>query len=156
EVDREEPEAVDDRRRTRAGLGDAFLPRLLVFHRRRPRDVMNRSGAGNPLIRRRVLVLDPAAARLAARLEPAPRTLEPELREERCGVRLCFAPVRANAFEPLQRELTRDLRMVGDQRLVRDVRDHELVTKAFGIVERKRASVALHPEPFSPEVELIR
>ena len=43
------------------------------------------------------------------------------------------ARVRAHALEALQRELARDLGMVGDERLVGDVRDHELVLKPFRI-----------------------
>src|SRR5207248_6473980 len=78
EVDRAEPEAVDDRRRPPACLLDARAPRLLLVHRARPRDVVHRARARNARSRRG-LVPDPAAARLAARLS----VLEPESVEER-------------------------------------------------------------------------
>src|ERR1700693_5711365 len=66
EVDRAEPEAVDDRRRPAACFLDALAPRLLLLHPARPGDVVHRAGTGNPRLGRRLLVADPAAARLAA------------------------------------------------------------------------------------------
>ena len=46
---------------------------------------------------------------------------------------LGVARVRAHALEALQRELARDLRMVGDQRLVGHVRDDELVLEPLRV-----------------------
>src|SRR6185312_3006876 len=46
EVDRLEVEAVDDRRRVRAALGDAALPLLVLLGRRGPGDVVDGPGAG--------------------------------------------------------------------------------------------------------------
>src|SRR6266542_2750672 len=107
EVDRAEPEAVDDRRRPAAGLDDALPPRLVVLHRRCKRDVVDGAGARAAGLVRRVLVLDPAAARLAARLPGLSRALEAERLEERLGAQLRVPRVRADALEPLQRELLR-------------------------------------------------
>ena len=61
-------------------------------------------------------------------------------------------------MEALERELARDLGMVGDQRRVGDVGDDELVVEALGIGEAQRVALARGldaggAEPLGPEVE---
>ena len=87
----------------------------------------------------------------------SPAALEAELPRgtARCAA-LDVARVRAHALESLQRELARNLRMVGDQRLVGHVRDDELVPKPLRIAEATRVAVALDAEPLGPEVERLR
>ena len=63
-----EPEAVDDRSRAHAGLGDAALPVRVIVVVRRPRDVVHRPGAGDPGACGRLVVAVEAAARRAAHL----------------------------------------------------------------------------------------
>src|SRR5919204_411365 len=97
-------EAVDDRRRRRAGLGGPAPPLLVVGHRRGPGDVVDGAGALDaPLAWRRVVDVEPAAplaARLprhfAARLEREPLLEEPP-------ARLGRARVGAHAVEALER-----------------------------------------------------
>src|SRR4029077_14378155 len=139
EVDGAEPEAVDDRRRPAAGLLHPLPPRLLVLHRRRPRDVMHRAGAGNAGARS-LFVADPTAPGVAARLAVD----EAERIEER-RVPTRIARVRVDAFESLQRHLARDLWMVGNERLVGNVGDDEIVLQPLGIGEGNAAG-ALPPE----------
>ena len=82
--------------------------------------------------------------------------LEAELREE-----LVDRPaVRADSLEALQRDLPRDLGMVRDERLVRNLRDDELVCETFGILEAERLAVgldlvALRAQPLGPELERV-
>src|SRR2546423_12347165 len=68
EVDRAEVEAVDDRRRVRAALRDALLPRFVLVLGRGPGDVVNRARAGDPGLARRLVVRVPGAALRAADL----------------------------------------------------------------------------------------
>src|SRR5205085_6375470 len=68
EVDRAEVEAVDDGRRGRAGVERALPPRLVVVHRRGPRDVVDRARAAHAALGGRRVVDVEAAAPLAARL----------------------------------------------------------------------------------------
>src|SRR5205814_1762445 len=93
---------------------------------------------------RRLLVADPAAARLASRL-----AVDESERVEERRVAVEVGRIRAHTVETLQRELARDVGMVGDQRLVRDVRDDEIVAQAFRIGERDAAG------PVAPEVERL-
>ena len=62
---------------------------------------MHGAGARDAVFLGSGVVLDPAAARVAARLEAVPVVLEAELLEERSALRLRVARVRANAFEAL-------------------------------------------------------
>src|SRR6476660_1411285 len=71
EVDRAEPEAVDDLRRLAAGCGDAVVPGLVVLHRRGPGDVMDGARPADAGHERRLGILDPAAARLRPRVPAA-------------------------------------------------------------------------------------
>ena len=128
EVDRAEPEAVDHRRRVPA--------RAVTRSRHASCSSIAHAHATwwtvpEPPIARRVgrrLVLDPAAPRVPAR--------QPALEAERLEERRRLVPVRANALEALQRQLTRDLGMVGDQRHVRRRRDHEVVSQPVRVRER--------------------
>ena len=87
---------------------------------------------------------------LAARLpRRAVLALEAERVEERPGAQLRVARVRAHALEALQRELARDLRVVGDQRLVGNVRDDELVPQALGVGEADDVAVPLDAQPLA-------
>ena len=76
EVDGAEPEAVDDRRRVRAGGCDPRVPCVLLVHLRRPRDVVHRPCAAQPALGRRLVVGVEAAARRAARLPRVRRPTE--------------------------------------------------------------------------------
>src|SRR5438445_11500018 len=63
EVDRLEPEAVDDRRRARARVRDALSPGCVIFDGRRPGDVMDGPRAMQPPLRgRRVVRVERATA----------------------------------------------------------------------------------------------
>ena len=135
EVDRAEPEAVDDLGRAAAGVGDAVAPRLLLLHRRRPRDVVHGAGAGDagspapPRTRssrratRRASPSGSPSARSRARRGTA-----------RCRVEI--ARVRADALEALQRELGGISGWSAIERLVGHGRDDELVPQPFRVGER--------------------
>src|SRR5204862_3540686 len=68
EVDRLEVEAVDDGRRMRATLRDTLLPGLVLLRWGCPRDVVDRAGAGDSQLQRRLVVRVPGAAPAAADL----------------------------------------------------------------------------------------
>src|SRR5207248_5740726 len=76
EVDRAEPEAVDDLRRVPTGVRDEVVPRLVVLHRRGPRDMVDGACAADAGRLGRLGVLDPAAARLGACVPAAVLLLE--------------------------------------------------------------------------------
>ena len=75
--------------------------------------------------------------------------------EERPGAHLGVARVRPHALEALQRNRRWNLRVVGDQRLVGDVRDHELVLQPLRICEADDIPVTLDAEAVGPEVERL-
>ena len=106
---------------------------------------------------RRFRVLDPTAARVGPRVPAPVLPLEAERSEE-----LVARPaVRADALEALQCELPRDLGMARHERLVLDLRDHELVCKPFRIGEAEGLAigldlVSLRAEPVGPELERVR
>src|SRR5262245_26573963 len=52
EVDRAEPEAIDDRRRMQPRRDDALVPGEVFVHRGRPRDVVDRPAAPEPALGR--------------------------------------------------------------------------------------------------------
>src|SRR5207237_4025698 len=62
EVDRLEIEAGDDRGRRPAALDHALPPGFVLLGCRRPRDVVDRSGAADPALVRRVVRIERAAA----------------------------------------------------------------------------------------------
>ena len=151
EVDRLEIEAVDDRRRVGTALRDALLPGLVRLGWGCPCDVVDRAGAGDAQLQRRLVVRVPGAALAAADLPDriAVRIEREHLLEERAArarVGVC-----AHAVEALQRELARDLRMVGDQRLVGRRDDGKLEVEAFGIAEAQAAFAAVDVDAFGRE-----
>src|SRR4051794_9322889 len=159
EVDRQEPEAVDDRRGMHANLPYTFPPRLVVLHRRSPGHVVDGAGAGEPTLGRRRVVRDPAAALVA---DDGPGVvaagLEAEPLLEELAAALRGGAVGADALEPLEPVLLRDLRMVGRQRRVGRVGDHQLQPEPFGILEAQAPAVALRrstfdPKPLGPELQ---
>src|SRR5205814_7255548 len=160
EVDRAEVEAVDDRRGGAAGLEDALLPGLVLLGCRGPGDVVDGAGAGDALPVRVVVRVEPAAP-LTARLPglAVPRELE---RLEEAAAPLRVARIGVDGVEALQRVLLRNLRVVGDQRLVVRLDRDQPVPQALGIGEREPASaVALARdsfvgEPVFPEVDRLR
>src|SRR5439155_1508911 len=139
EVDRAEVEAVDDRRGGAAGLEDALLPGLVLLGCRGPGDVVDGAGAGDALLVRGVVRVEPAAP-LTARLPglAVPRELE---RLEEAAAPLRVARIGVDGVEALQRVLLRNLRVVGDQRLVVRLDRDQPVPQALGIGEREPASV---------------
>src|SRR5213593_1132550 len=114
EVDRLEVEAVDDRRRPRAGLLDGCTPRLVFLLRRCPRDVVHCSGALLAALLRDVVLVE-AAPSLAAGDEAG---LEPECPFEEPPTLFWVERMRAHTGETAQRVLFRNLGMTSDQRLV--------------------------------------
>ena len=157
EVDRPEPEAVDHRRRLGAGLEDA-LPDvefvLLVVGA--PGDVVHRPGARDARLGRRGVVDVATAAMLASDL-PRALALRRELQRllEEGAALLGIGGVRADLLEALDRELARDLGMLGRQRLVRRLDDAQLEAEALGILEEERAVGLGQTEPIGPEVERL-
>src|SRR5438105_11607532 len=139
EVDRAEVEAVDHRRGRGTRLGDAFLPGLVVVHRRSPGDVMHRARAADTALVGAVVAIERAAL-LAADL-PGGLAVRRELERllEEVAALLRVEGVGANGVESLQRDLARHLRVVGDQRLVARLDEQELVAEALGIPEPKGA-----------------
>src|SRR5439155_27262181 len=103
EVHRPEPEAVDDRRRMHANRLDTLAPRLVLVHRRRPRDVVHGARAGQPALGRRRVVRDPTATLVA---DDAPAVvvvlLEAHALLEQLLAALRRRAVRADALEALQ------------------------------------------------------
>src|SRR5450759_5877749 len=115
-VDGFEVVPVDDRRRPRARRHDLVAPRGMVFEGRRPGDVVDGARAAHSTRVRRWVISIKGAALLAARLE-LPRPSAPESqRLLQGGAALRRARKGANAGEPLQGKLSRDLRMLGHQR----------------------------------------
>src|ERR1044071_9613470 len=102
---------------------------------------------------------DRAAAALAAQLpRAAGRARAAEYLLEQLRASLDPTAVRAHAVEALERQLARDLRVVGDARLVGHLRREELVLEPLGICEAERVLAAhgrraLDGEPLLPERE---
>src|SRR5207302_8082953 len=105
EVDRPEVEAVDDRRRMRAALRDAFVPGLVLFLWRGPGDVVHGPGPGAARLRRRLVVRVPGAAFVTPDLPDgvAVRVEDERLLEE--GAARARVGVGAHAVEALEREV---------------------------------------------------
>src|SRR5215211_8940054 len=160
EVHGAEVEAVDDGRRMCACLRDAGAPGLVVVHRRGPGDVVHGSGALQAAPAGRLVVAVEPAATLAAHLPfvlAARREAEGLL--EKWSAALRSRRVRADAVEALERVLARDLRMLGDERLVGNVDHEEFVPQSLGVVEGEAAVPfgldALRAESVGPEIERI-
>src|SRR6266581_7369544 len=113
EVDRLEPEAVDDRRRVGARVGDPLAPGRVILDGRRPRDVMDCSRALHPALRGRSVVGVEGAAEVAAALPlVVAARLETERLLEEAAAAIRILGVRADRVESLQGELGRDLGML--------------------------------------------
>ena len=119
------------------------------------------AGALHAALARAVVVVD-AAALVAARLEAVvAERLEAERLLEQGAAALGVGRVGAHVVEALQRELGRDLRMVGDQRLVARVGHDQLQPEALGVGEDERVahrgstSMPSRAQPLLPEVERL-
>ena len=118
------------------------------------------AGARDSGISGRDVVRVPGAAFVAAHLPGVlALRLERERLLEQAAARLGIR-VGANAVEALERELARDLRVVGDQRLVVGLHDGDLQAESFGILEAQAAVGALRGdvlvcEPLLPEGERL-
>src|SRR5438874_826540 len=101
EIDRAEIEAVDHRRGGGTRLGDAFLPGLVVVHRRRPGDVMHGARAADTALVGAVVAVERAA--LLAADFPGGVAVRRELERllEEVSAPLRVASVRANGVESL-------------------------------------------------------
>ena len=114
EVDRAEPEAVDDRRRVAARRGDALVPRLVVLHRRGPRDVMDRARAADAALAWRLVVrVQPAARRGRALPSVRPYGAKPSVSSSSRGSRRADAKARTPS-NPWSASSARDLGMLAD------------------------------------------
>src|SRR5262249_53115419 len=132
--------------------------------RRCPGDVVDAAGTLQRALLRRVVVEVEAAALRAASF-PAASPLLGRLELERLEqgfAGLWRRRVGADALEALERELGRDFGMVGDQRLVLDVDDQQLVAESLGVLEvdARRGLAPLDRDPLAaeallPEVERL-
>src|SRR5579859_249091 len=155
EVDRLEPEAVDHGRRPRPAADHALPPRDLLVIPRRPRDVVHRARAGHATLGGRGVEDVPAGAALAAN---GPRhatvLLETQRLLEKTAAAIGVCRVGAHLFEPLDREVLRDVGMRCRQRSVGGLDHPQLQPKAFGIREEQRGRrPALTAQAPLPEVE---
>ena len=151
-------------RRRHAGLVEALQPARVLVDRRAPGDVVYGAGALAARARRRGVVGD-RRRRGARRAAPRCRRRRPS-RRARCSssalAALGVGAVGAHAVEALQRELGRDLRVLGAPAARRRSVDDELVAAG----PRSRRSAAASPsrsvstpsaaEPLLPEVERVR
>ena len=112
---------------------------------RRPGDVVDRPGALQPAVGRRVVVAEARMAVGAAELPVAPVVgvvaAEPERGEQR-GAALGQRGVRAHAVEALERVLVGDVGRMGGERRVVPARDEQLVGEALGVAEQQDVAVA--------------
>ena len=122
--------------------------------------MVHRARAGPAgLIRRLVLVERPAP--VAAGLPtPVSERLEAGALVEKTPARLGIGRVRADAVEPLKGERLGDVRVPGDERLVRDGSDHELEREPLRVGEAEpvilaRRLHALGAKPLLPKVERL-
>src|SRR6266540_5779484 len=118
-------------------------------------------GAADPgLVGLVVRVEGPAT--IAPRLEGGfPPALEAERALEEPTARLRFGCIGAHALKALERELGRDLGMLGHEGLVLGLDDGELEPEALGVGEGQsplfpRGGDSLGPEALLPEVERVR
>ena len=132
----------------------------MLLRGRCPGDVVHRPGALQPRGLRRSVVGDESSPVLAASLPGAPAPLEAELAQERLA-RLGSRGVGTDRVEAEQRVLPRNLGVLGDQRLVADVADPQLMPQALRVLEGQRSVGALDRDPGAaeallPEVERRR
>ena len=105
------------------------------------------------LLGRRVVRVE-AAALLAARLPRVESPTGSNASVSSSAARLASGSrKRAHAVEALERELLRDLGMVGDERRVLRLDDGQLVLETLGIGEAEEALAALSADALLPEVE---
>ena len=97
--------------------------------------MVDAAGALQRALRRRLVVEVEAAALLAARLPAAPSTGSNSSASSRPAAGVGRGAVGADRVEALQRQLGRDLGVVGDQRLVGDLDHEQLVLEALGVGE---------------------
>src|SRR6185312_12524456 len=111
--------AVDDRRGLHAGLLDAREPLRVLGDRGAEGDVVDRAGALQAALVGRGVEAVAAAAALAAQLPGVVAVLDggQQALEERAGL-VGVEAVRTDRVEAPQRELGRDLGVLGRQRLV--------------------------------------
>src|SRR5919109_735344 len=160
EVDGAKPETIDDRGGPGAALDDAIAPGLVLVHLRRPRHMVDCAASGHARLGRRLVVAVQPAAPLPPGLPAAAGGGEAERLLEQRAAALGIARVRPDAVEPVEGELGGDLRVVGDQRGVRDRADRQLVGEALRIGEAQAMAVplaleALRGQPLGPEVERL-
>src|SRR5450631_2865408 len=132
----------------------------MVFEGRRPGDVVDGARAAHTSRVRRWVISIKGTALLAAQLELAWSCAPESQRLYQGGAALRRTRVGANACEPLQGELRRDLRMGGDQRSVGDVFDEQLQPQPLRVLEPNTAVGTLRldslaREPLRPEVECL-
>src|SRR5216683_2015847 len=150
EVDGPEVEAVDHRRRVAAALDDAAAPRLVVLHRRRPRDVVHRPRAAQASRRGGRVVDVERAARVASRLIAVRlRAGETERFAQELIARVALALECPYARKALQGEMLRDLGVPCHKRTVAGRLGDELKPQALRVVEAE--TVPLH-RGFDPGV----
>ena len=123
--------------------------------------MVDAAGALQRALGRRLVVEVEAAPRLAARLPALAGRLELERLEQAPRAGLRRGAVGAHRVEALQRELGRDLGVIGDQRLVGDIDDEQLVVEPLRVGEDEALALALGldpggGEPLRPEVERVR
>src|SRR5512132_709957 len=112
---------------------------------------MHGAGARNACFLRGLVVRVPGAAVLAAHL---PDRVTVRIERERLLEELAARPrigVGPDAVEPLEGELARNLRVVGDQRVVRRRHHRELELEAFRILEAKAPLVAVDRDALAGE-----
>ena len=143
-----------------ARLRDAQLPLLVLVDRRGPGDVVNGAGAGDPALGGRRVVGIGGATLVPAHLPALGAACEAQgLLEERAAA-LGRGRVGADAVEALERELGRNLRVIGDEGLVVGLGDDELEPHPFRVAEAQAGRVPLHldpvrSEPLRPELERL-
>ena len=163
EVDRAEPEAVDDAARRLPGAADGIEPGVLLVHVRGEGDVVDGAGAGDSGTggRRRV-VGEVAAAHRAAHLPGIGRRsgTKPSVSSSRRRLASGSAANARTLSKPCSATLGRNVGMVGDEGSVGRRDDGELETETLRVVEPEPPLGAagrdpLRGEPRLPEVERL-
>ena len=120
----------------------ALAPALVLGGLGRPRDVVDRAGALDAALGRRRVVRPGASAALAPDLPAvARRARSPDAPPAASGW-LDVGRERPRALEALERVLGGHLGVLGDQRLVIDRRDDELVLEPLGVAEAESVAAS--------------